>query len=394
MGSIVSLGIGNLEIDWGKNNHFINHSRLFHPTDKKIINYHTHEGETYEETGLSSPLKKVKLRLDLLGYSLRDVERIYNECLDEYPDYYPDFNLSFEDSCKVISSIDIDKIKLSEEYPDYDLGEYASKVILAQSEFDGLREHIDTNDNDIATFFENLHPYVQLRLLAENPNNQDLLLEWRTHDIVNGGWVKEDELFEELSDSQKFLIVTEGSSDAFIIKRAIELLRPDISDFFTFVDMEEHYPFSGTGNLYKFFQGLVSINMLNKCLFIFDNDAEGVEKFGKAKNIQAPDNLSVAKLPDLEEFADFLTIGPNGEQKANVNGKAVAIECFLDLTFKTRNKPIIRWSSYKSSLDRYQGALEEKEFYIRQFKKVSSIDGGYNFEKLKVLVTHIVDTCI
>ena len=394
MGSIVSLGIGNLEIDWGKNNHFINHSRLFNPSDQKVINYHTYEGVTYEQTGFSSPLSKVKLRLDLLGYSLSDVKRIYEECLKDYPDYYPEFNLSFKDFAKVISSIDIDKIELSGDYPNYDLGEYASKVILSQSEFGGLRDHVNTQDNDIGTFFENLDPYVQLRLLAENPKNHSLLLEWRTHDIVEGGWVKEGELFEELKDSLKFLIVTEGSSDAFIIKRAIELIRPDIADFFTFVDMEEHYPFSGTGNLYKFFQGLVSIRMLNKCLFIFDNDAEGIEKYEKAKIIDAPANLRVAKLPDLEEFSSFLTVGPNGEQKANVNGKAVAIECFLDLSYKTKNIPIIRWSSYKSSLDVYQGALEEKEFYTKQFKKVTSLEDGYDFGKLKLLVEHIVESCI
>lgn len=394
MGSIVSLGIGNLEIDWGKNNHFINHSRLFNLSDQGVIDYHTYEGETYEQTGFVSPLSKVKLRLDLLGYSLKDVKRIYEDCLEGYPDYYPKFNLTFEDFARVISSIDIDKIKLSDDYPDYDLGEYASKVVLSQSEFEGLREHVDTQNNDIGTFFENLDPYVQLRLLAENQKNQDLKLVWRTHDIVEGGWVKEGELFEDLNDNQKFLIVTEGSSDSFIIKRAIELLRPDISDFFTFVDMEEHYPFSGTGNLFKFFQGLVSIRMLNKCLFIFDNDAEGIEKYEKAKSIDAPDNLRVAKLPDLEEFSSFLTVGPSGEQVANVNGKAVAIECFLDLSYKTRNTPIIRWSSYKSAVDSYQGALEEKEYYTRQFKKVSSFEDNYDFGKLNILVQHIIESCI
>lgn len=394
MGSIVSLGIGNLEIDWGKNNHFINHSCLFRLSDKKIINYHTYEGKTCEETGFSSPLKDVKLRLDLLGYSLRDIEKIYNDSLEAYPDYYPDFNLPFEVFSKIISKIDIGNINLNKDYPDYDLGEYVSKAILSQKEFDELREYINTDDNDTTTFFENLHPYVQLRLLAENPNNHDLLLEWRTNDIVEGGWVTEDELFEELPDEQKFLIVTEGSSDAFIIRRAIELLRPDIYDFFTFVDMEEHYPFSGTGNLYKFFQGLVSIKMLNKCLFVFDNDTEGIEKYKMVKTINAPSNLKVTKLPDLEEFSNFLTVGPNGKQKANTNGKAVAIECFLDLSFKTKNEPIIRWSSYKSSLDSYQGALEEKEFYTKQFKKVDSLNKEYNFDKLKILVEHIVESCI
>ncbi len=75
MGSIVSLGIGNLEIDWGNNNHFINHSRLFNPSDQGVIDYHTYEGKTYEQKGFASPLSKVKIRLDLLGYSLKDVKR-------------------------------------------------------------------------------------------------------------------------------------------------------------------------------------------------------------------------------------------------------------------------------------------------------------------------------
>jgi len=97
------------------------------------------------------------------------------------------------------------------------------------------------------TFFENLDPYITLRLLAEKDENADFLVQWRYADIVEGGWVSFDEVFIPLSDTSKILVVTEGSSDSFIIKRSINALYPDISDFFYFVDMEENYPFTGTG---------------------------------------------------------------------------------------------------------------------------------------------------
>ncbi|MGJ8646812.1 MAG: HEPN/Toprim-associated domain-containing protein [Marinomonas colpomeniae] len=393
MGSIVSLGIGRFEIDWGKNNFFINHSKLFLKSDKKLINSYDYEGKTFEEFGYSRKLRDIKLRLDLLGYSMHGIEERYDDCVENFPDYYPDLNLSFKEFSEIISQIDLTDIKVIEDHPDPDLGEYVTTVIFSQPQFSKLSEKIDLTDKDIGTFFENLDPYIQLRLLAENTKNLDLCLEWRTQDIEKGGWVKEGELFESIPDNDKFLIVTEGTSDSFIIERAIKILRPDIADFFSYVDMEDGYPFSGTGNLYKFFQGLVSIKMQNKCLFVFDNDAEGMETFNKCAAIKGSRNIRVTKLPNIEEFNDFLTVGPSGEQKGNVNGQAVAIECFLDLSYKNGKTPIIRWSSYKKSTGQYQGSLEGKEHYTKQFKKVKVNEESYDFSKLHLLIEHIVEQC-
>jgi len=100
------------------------------------------------------------------------------------------------------------------------------------------------------------------------------------------------------------------------------------------------------------------------------------------------------KLPDLEEFSDFVTEGPTGRHNADVNGKAVAIECFLDLSFKVRLEPVIRWSSHKGDVNVYQGALENKEFYTKQFKKVKSMDEDYDFSKLNLLIDRIIEVCV
>ena len=89
------------------------------------------------------------------------------------------------------------------------------------------------------------------------------------------------------------MIVTEGSSDASVLKHALQILKPHIADFFDFVDMQEGYPFSGTGNLVKFVQGLISIAVQNTVIVVFDNDAEGVMNFNRCVDFNVPANMAI-----------------------------------------------------------------------------------------------------
>jgi hypothetical protein len=145
------------------------------------------------------------------------------------------------------------------------------------------------------------------------------------------------------------------------------MLRPDIADFFRFVDVDERHPFSGTGNLVKFAEGLVRIDIQNKVLFILDNDAEGVDALKRLKDLKMPPNMRAILLPDHEAFRSFPAIGPEGTCNANINGRAAAIECYLDLRLPQYGPPVVRWSNYKKDVDTWQGALEHKETYMRHF---------------------------
>jgi len=129
-----------------------------------------------------------------------------------------------------------------------------------------------------------------------------LPVNWQFADVEHGGWARRGEFVKTLDQSNRFLIVTEGSSDAAIIKHALGLLKPHLSDFFDFVDMNEGYPFSGTGNLYNFTKGLISIGVQNNVLIIYDNDAEGVSSFKRTAKLNIPSNMRVLKLPDLPAF--------------------------------------------------------------------------------------------
>lgn len=391
MGSYISLGVGELELDWGKNFGFRDYSKLFLPSDKKDIPYFYADDEVILKPGYSTSLARVKSRLELLGYSLKALSSHFQDYNDNYPDYLEQPEISFETMLSIFSKINIADYKNKKEYGDYDLGEYVIENIFLNETFKDLKEHIDIKDKDIGAYFENLDPLFTLRLLIENPNNLEMNLEWRTQDVIDGGWTNDKEIFVGVEETDKFLIVTEGSSDSFIIKKSLELLKPDILDFFTFVDMEDNYPFTGTGNLYRFCQGLTSIRIQNKTLVLFDNDIEGVDKFNKTNNLNLPRQMKIMKLPELEEFNNFLTVGPTGETTENINGKAVAIECFLDLS---KSKPKIRWTNYNKDFDDYQGSLENKDNYVREFKSIKSVNDDYDFTKLTKLLDEIYKNCI
>ncbi len=391
MGSYISLGVGELELDWGKNFGIRDYSKLFLPSDKKDIPYYYADDEVILKPGYSISLGRVKSRLELLGYSLQELKSHFQEHNDNYPDYLEQPEISFETMLAIFSKINIKDYKNKKEYDDYDLGEYVIENIFQNETFKDLINHIDIKDKDIGAYFENLDPLFTLRLLIKNPNNLEMNLEWRTQDVIDGGWTNEKEIFIGVEETDKFLIVTEGSSDTFIIKKSLELLKPDILDFFTFVDMEENYPFTGTGNLYRFCQGLTSIRIQNKTLVLFDNDLEGVDKFNKTNKLNLPNQMKIMKLPELKEFTNFLTAGPTGETYEDINGKAVAIECFLDLSI---SNPKIRWTNYSKDFNAYQGSLENKDDYVRTFKSVNNTNDNYDFTKLTILLDEIYKICI
>lgn len=407
MGSYISLRINKMEIDWGKNYNFRNHSKLFQEKDHgNNIPYYTVDDNDKEfvEYGLGAKKKlyEVKERLDLLGYSLKEIEQLYNNIKEGYEFYMGEkVNLSFDDFSNFIKSLDLLKVNhvasAIENYDNgYDLGEYFKECLLGDKEFANkmkrvlkkLKKHEEINE----CFYENIEPYIILRLLAENPENLNYDVIWDYNEVVEAGWTRLDFLKEGLEDSDKLLIVTEGKSDSFIIKRTLDEIFPNIQDFFEFIDMEENYPFTGVGNLLNFSKGLSKIKIQNKIIVLFDNDTAGNEIYNKVKEIQKPDNLVFCHLPLCNEFNQFLCIGPSGTNFSNINGKAVAIECFLDFN-SVAEKPMIIWTSYNKNMKQYQGELVNKDRYVNSFKK-SNLKSGYDVKKLKMLIKYIVESWI
>src|SRR6516164_1857920 len=88
MGSMISLAVGRLEIEWGKNNGFTDHSALFQPGDLTLVPHYYVGAEkpptngepdweviTEMKDGLSKPLAHVIDRINLLGHTVAVCEK-------------------------------------------------------------------------------------------------------------------------------------------------------------------------------------------------------------------------------------------------------------------------------------------------------------------------------
>ncbi len=84
MSSMITLGIGRMEIDWGKNSSFRDHSVLFRTSDVKPIPYYYVDMDSDEtiielKEGYSRKLSNMKKRLDLLGYDLASIRKMFED---------------------------------------------------------------------------------------------------------------------------------------------------------------------------------------------------------------------------------------------------------------------------------------------------------------------------
>jgi len=400
---MIHLAVGRLEVDWGKNNFFTDHGALFQSTDIKLVPSY-YAGDDWPEgnpivkmnEGFGKPLRQVLARLELLGYTLRAVEHHYNR-LHEFHDLNEEA-LPFDELRQALVRVDVNTVSgIYRE--DYEPGEFVRKEILERLALDSEQHNyvgagLRPDHWEVDLLLENFGANGALRLLAENSANLDLDVSWDFTPLVESGWATRDQFRAGPSPEQCFLIVTEGSSDAKIIQKALKLFRPHIADFFRFVDMEEGYPFTGTGNLHRFTQGLISIGIQNNIIIVYDNDAEGIAKMQATNRLSLPTNMRVMQLPSLTDFLNFKTIGPTGIGRADINGRAAAIECYLDLERDRLPEPIIRWTTFNRELDVYHGELQHKTQYMKDFLQLRAPSASYNSKKIESVLNSLVSECV
>jgi ParB-like nuclease domain len=93
---------------------------------------------------------------------------------------------------------------------------------------------------------------------------------------------------------------------------------------------------------------------------------------------------------DIESFRQFKTIGPGGEHTSDINGKAAAIECYLDFG----DQGVARWNNFNEGAKTYQGELVGKDRYKNQFLDQKSRETGYDYSKIETVLDLIVTNCV
>lgn len=414
MGTSIELTVSGVSLDYAKNHMGNDYGYLFQEADIARrpcdgINYDYYQDHPEEKDDLAEhelafvrPLHRVVPRLNVLGHTLADARSEYEaavadaaEISELLPDEYQQAYLSFDEFCALANIFPL--ASLGSRYIENDTEE---RDAIAQGRFAEHAERfaqVPSIGQDSywseASFLSAkiciLCAPSMLLIFALHPENADAEVMWQFGNIVNAGWVERDAFSAGALRTQKILIATEGKSDARILRRALDLLRPDVTDFFRFIDGNERYHYWGTGNLVNFAEGLVRIDIQNKVLFLLDNDAEGVSAYRKLQRLTMPKNLRSMVLPEIEELRTFPALGPEGLVNHDINGKAAAIECYLDLNLPEHSTARVIWSNYRQDIGAWHGALEDKEAYDEHFIKqdISAVtSGAYNISKLaKVL---------
>lgn len=173
---------------------------------------------------------------------------------------------------------------------------------------------------------------------------------------------------EEAAESVKsmpLIVLTEGSTDAEILTRAMEKLRPDLLSFITFMDYS-HKPEGGAGAVTNGLKAFSAAGVGNRVIGLYDNDTAGREAMksvtGSGSMLRA--NIRPVTLPELEFAKKYPAYGPDGLSEIDINGRAVSIELFLGrdiLMDHNRRLTPIQWTSYIRSMESYQGEITQKK---------------------------------
>lgn len=422
MGTEITLDIGGITLTYSKNHTGIDHGSLFQEKDRKRcksdqIDYdsfeESDEDPTEMEMAFVRPLGEITPRLELLGFTLDAAKYEYEKSVAEFLEeraIIEEESPKEHRDCMTFEEF----VQFATEHPVATLDDTFISGIDKESEAkvrgrfhkDNRTKRIpfsydyDSDGYSEANYFGNLigvlHPYSVLRLLSENKDNLDVDVVWQYGPLVDAGWAKQEEFISGAKRREKFLIATEGVSDTRILKHALSILKPQVEDFFTFVDIEEGHPFSGVGNLVNFARGLIKIDVQNKVVFLFDNDAVGYESYDKLINMQPPSNIRGAMLPELDHFLSFPTKGPEGITNSDINRRAAAIECYLDLKSGSKEEPLVTWKNHVKSIDMYHGSLNDKANYEKEFLKLNSSSlskGSYNTEKIEAVLNTLISEC-
>ena len=417
MGTYITLNIGKMELTGSKNDPGIDHGRLFHEKDRKPIE----RGKDYAyecPNGFQTTLSEVLPRLEMLGHTLSVARQEYESAVDinirrrvEYAkdtgEPEPSFNFfSFDEIFQIAAELDpgalstaIDEDEehpirildqeLMERLPWCDAWDYAGRSYEPDTVF--------SQATSAEYVLGGFHPYTVMRLLAENPRNLNSLVTWDYGPLVSNGYAREEEFTCSRRDQDCFLLVTEGGSDAAMLRHAIGLLRPQIADFFRYIDMEEGYPFSGTGQLHKFMQGLAAMRVPLNVVAIYDNDAEGFAAYGKTNALKLLASYRVCILPKIDEFSSFPTTGPTGPAMGDINRRAASLECYLDLSRRGLPDVVIQWGGFNDTVGSYQGSLKGKTQFMNDFLGYRGKEdrrGTYDFKKLEKVLDLVVGACV
>lgn len=381
MGSYASLYIRDFEFYSYKSAIEPEVMTLFRESDKKEQHWIDEDGEERVTFKYSNTVKNIKLRLDIMGYSLDKAQ----EEFVTYNNGELDFSVLIDDTF-----VELD----FEGYSFYKWLDTLRRIInkpfniwqqmrLPKSnKQESLMEHYILNEHEhgesLFGFKSTDFRFVLRAVLEAFEDDDECSIDYS--DLIDGGYYEEsdeiamsslDYLYQKTLSNQKILILTEGSTDISIIKETMSVLYPDVLDYYSFMDFNNSNAPGSASALVNYVKAFIGSGINNKIIALFDNDTAAYDAAKQLKKIQIPSNIKVLHYPNIELANEYPTLGPtNGTTVCDINGLACSIELYLgeDILFnESEQLTPIQWKGYNQALKQYQGEILNKEQLIKKY---------------------------
>lgn len=207
------------------------------------------------------------------------------------------------------------------------------------------------------------------------------------------------ELRNDVAASLPTIVLTEGSSDARILEAALEIVRPDLRGFVTFLDYAGGAP-GGVDSVVKGARALAAAGVANPVVALLDNDTAGRIGMHQLQGSALPSRMRAIQLPTLPLAQRYPTLGTEGLVAKDINGLAVSIELFLGLDVlrdADGSLPPVQLSVWNPKVEAFQGEVAHKRQIQQRFwAKVERARGGdvnlHEWSDLAGLLDHLVET--
>jgi hypothetical protein len=409
MGSRASLRLGQVVFEVWKDQVDDSIMILFSESEKRIRQMEPDpEDEPLSDDNEPSPLLRVeyatsievlKKRLDFLGFTLETCRRMFDiakeQEIRERRRRIDDLSLKLGDEARkylidcyskrieLLSRADADQWLLElrraflappEDEPD-ELSELANSLRPG-----GLPHFLNPRFPD--TYDERFRLRFELEALQTGEAVLDI------SDLVDDGFCSYSDPISTWArqwvpardrEALHLIILTEGSSDKFVLESALGLLRPELAEYISFMDFAAFKVEGGASFLANIVRSFAGAGIRDRIVAIFDNDTAGCSAQSGLLKQNLPDNIKVMRYPDIDLARNYPTRGPSGHVAMDVNGSGASIELYLGrdvLTEPSGALAPVQWKALDPSMKRYQGEVVGKRGCMDRFSEKLRRLGG------------------
>lgn len=406
MGAYAQCWLDDLLVGSSKNDIDLELMSLFRARDKIVLEAPIHNLPAHldhyrealqEDEGLKivyyeTAITAVHDRLDVLGYNLETVEEAFRQWVKEE-------HARTLDSIAEWSERDSESRELMEDH--YQTNAEILAELTPRSWIDGLKlirssglepnyygRYEGPHEKTLIGYmlsnewygFPGYDLFVPLRLAMEACENGRKLVYDMT-DLVWSEYFDYDEDFvqygldisaAEYSSRAKTVVLTEGKTDAWILRESLRVLYPHLEDYFSFLDFESTGFGGGVGNLANVVKAFAGAGIVNNVVALFDNDTAAAAECRILEALSLPGNIAIRRLPRIAFLDNYPTIGPSGATTLDVNGIAASIELYLGedvLRADNGNLVPVQWTGYDKQMKQYQGEVLEKARLHSRFRE-------------------------